>query len=409
MGLKAGLCAVLVAVGAAAVYAGDWPKWRGPQGDGIIRGETLAKEWAGKGPRELWRVEVGQGYSSPVMVDGVLYVFSLADKKEGLVAIDPKTGNKLWARSYENAPYKGRGYVGTRATPTVAEGVAYTLGAAGDVVAFDLKKKGEVLWQTNVLAETGAKAPGWGTASSPLVMGDMVYVQVGNGGPVAVGLNKKTGKMTWQAEQKALSGYAHVVAAEHGGKQQLVVFGGKSAFGVDPATGKTLWEQAWPTKYEVNASTPIVHEGKIFLSSGYGQGSMMLELKEGGVEKLWETKEMQNRFQGSVLDGGYLYGNSEGTLKCMKWGEPKIVWENKGDALGVGGSVLRFEDRLIVSSERGRLFLYEATPEGVKKVGESRVFDDSETWATPLVHEGKLYWRGGKEVHELVALDIGKQ
>jgi outer membrane protein assembly factor BamB len=383
--------------------ATEWPRWRGPLGDGISRETNLAETWPAGGPPELWSAEVGIGYASPVAAGGCVYVFTMSDDVETLTCFDANSGRILW-----NEP-GGRGrsvkYPGTRATPSVEGTDVITLGGAGELTRRDATT-GAKRWATNILDETGATALDWGTASSPLVHGNLIYVQVGQGGPVALAVDRTNGSMAWRSEAAGIAGYASPILVDLEGTPQLVVFGGKAVYGMDPATGRTLWQHAWSTSWDVNASTPIYRDGRLFLTSGYGSGAIMLQLaKEGPPTEVWKNQQAQSRFQPAILDRDSLYLNSEGKFMCLKWDDGKILWrDDNALKLGLGGSFVRVNgDRVISLGERGQLSLAHASPEGIKVISSARLLDGTELWATPLIYGGRLYLKGQQE---LVCYDI---
>ncbi len=150
-------------------------------------------------------------------------------------------------------------------------------------------------------------------------------------------------------------GYAHMILADVGGTQQLIVFGGRAFYGMDPATGKTLWESPWSTQYDVNAATPIYREGQVLISSEYSTAKGILyDVKPTGVTQVWESGDIKAKYQPPIVDDGYIYTNSRGTITCVQWSDGKTVWEAKDRKLklGPGGSLLRAGDKLIALSER---------------------------------------------------------
>jgi outer membrane protein assembly factor BamB len=343
-----------------------------------------------------------------VAVDGKIYLLTLANNQEVCSALDAKTGEVLWAQGSPAGQQPAGGYGGTRATPAVANGRIYTYGQAGDLVARDVND-GRQLWHLNIPNETRAGGlVDWGTASSPLVVGDLVCVQTGGtGGPVAVAVDKNTGKLAWQSQARGKSGYAAVVYADVEGKPQLLIFGGNALYGIDPATGQTLWQEPWPSQYDVNAATPVYRDGCLFVTSAYNTGRCaMFRFAGGKPKKLWEKRDITCRFQPPVLDGDVLFANSEGTLKCMSWPDGKILWQQQRDLrLGVGGSLLRCAagDRLVTMGDRGQLSLLQATPKGVKGLSQVELFEADQIWSTPLLYDGKLYAKGRDN---LVCLDV---
>lgn len=421
--LTLALCAPL------ARAAEDWPKWMGPRGDNISKETISIAAWPAEGPKSLWTKKVGIGYSSPVAAGGKVYVFTLEDfRSEVLRALDAKSGQEMWKQSYARSLVGGASQMGnpdwdgTRATPTIDGDTIYTFGSVGDLVCRNLSD-GKLRWQINVLKESGGDAAAWGTTSSPLVDAERVYVQagIGDGAPVAVAVDKKTGKIAWQSEAKGKAGvdgkeasgasYAAIVPAEVNGEKQLIVFSARDLYGMDPATGKTFWSTPWPTQYDVNGSTPVVIGGKLFVTSEYDTSKAALfQLKADGVTKLWESRALRSRFQPVIVEKGYIYGNSFGTLVCLNWADGKTLWEAKDPALrlGIGGTILRIgDDKMLTMSETGRIALAAVTPKGANVVGKPvEVFEGKNNWAAPLVYDGKIFARGQEEI---VAFDVGKK
>jgi outer membrane protein assembly factor BamB len=379
--------------------ATEWPKWRGPLGDGISRENNLADKWPANGLTELWSADVGVGYSSPIASGGRVYVFSLTDDTETLTCFDANSGRIIWNQPGGHG--RTNSYPGTRATPTIDGADIFTLGGTGDLVCRDLAS-GNARWTKNVLAETGATPLDWGVASSPLVSGNLVFVQAGQGGPVAVAINRSTGSIAWRSEVSSLSGYAAPLLVDVDGTPQLIVFGGKAVYGMDPQTGRTIWEHKWNTSYDVHASTPVYRDGRLFITSGYGTGSAMLELSKNGPPKeLWQSKFIQSRFQPVTLDGDALYANSEGKMTCLGWKDAKLFWQDDANKLklGLGGSFVRIPgDRMISLGERGTLTLSKITPAGIDVISSFKGPEGTQIWSTPLIYGGRLYAKGEQEL-----------
>lgn len=398
---------------AAPVSAGEWPQWRGPRGDSIVRDTSgLLDKWPQGGPKKLWTHPTGIGFSSPIGFEGKVYLFSLDDgNKETLTALDAESGKPAWSQSYTIG--KSPDYEGVRATPTIENGKIYTYGSTGILTCRELAD-GKQAWQLDVLKELneqmlGAPGSSWGQASSPLIAGDNLYVQAGKGGPVAICVDKKTGKITWKSEASGVGGYAAPILVDVAGKQQLIIFAGQAVLGMEPSSGKTIWTHPWKDRYDISATTPIYHDGDLFVSSGGGTGSMMLQLSAAGAKKLWAKKDIQCKFQPPILDNGYLYANGDerGTIKCIKWPTGEIQWKAEDPKLGFGGSLVRLgNDKLIAMSQTGTLSLMLATPDKNELISSVDLFTgDERVWATPLVYKGKLYC---KSKDQLVCLNISK-
>jgi outer membrane protein assembly factor BamB len=405
--------ATFLALGIASLACGvsraeEWPKWLGPEGTNISK-EPIAAKWPEGGPKKLWTAKVGQGFSSPVARDGRLYILAMQGKDDVLTALDAESGKVLWSQSYtvanhgEQAPQglnRENGLPLPEATPTIDGDRIYTYGGGGDLVARQIAD-GKEVWKLNVLEETGAKIITWNEASSPLVTAKLVYVQGGNGGPVAVAVDKATGKIAWKSED-GLGGYAAPILITVGDTPELVIFGGAALYGLNPETGKTLWKEPWKTQYDVNAVTPIYQDGHLFITSSYDHGCEMLTLSAAGATKAWQGKQIACRFQPCVLENGRLYGNSNGRLNCISWPDGKVIWSSHEIKLGDSGSFVLDGDKLVVLSDHGMLSLVQLNPDGPKELGKTQLFEFDNVWASPLIYKGKIFAKGKEE---LVALD----
>lgn len=395
---------IVLAACLPAVGAEDWPKWLGPRGDNISK-EDVAVDWPEDGPAQVWSARVGEGHASPVALDGKIYLFTLDGSDEALTCFDAAAGKMIWRQTYSIG--KKPQYPGTRATPTIEGDRIYTLGESGDLVCRELDG-GKQVWLTNVLRETGAKMLMWGCASSPLIVGDRIFVQTGEGGPIACAVDKNTGKVEWKAEARSKAGYASLVHAEVNGKPQLFIFAGKALGALDPATGKAIWSEDFETRYDVNAATPVYRDGRVLFTAEYDNGrAVMYEVTDTSYKKLWQNQSLKSKFQPVILDGDFIYGNSGGDLVCLNWNTGELAWQanEKSMRLGPGGSLLRAGgDKLITMSERGRLSLVRAMPDGYKLLTSFQLFDADQIWASPLLYDGKLYCKGRDE---LVCLDVG--
>ena len=404
MRVKTAILSLVTVLGMTEIAAAEgWPRWLGPDGTGISKETGLAESWPENGPRTIWTHKVGIGYASPIALDGKVYMFAQSGKKDVLYTFDAESGKVVWEQSYERG--EDPAYPGTRATPTIDNGRIYTHGSAGDLVCRELTD-GKLVWKTNVLKETNAKPIQWGSASSPLVTDEHIYVQGGmEGDAIAVSVDKKTGKIVWKSEAKGLAGYAALILVDVAQQKQLIVFAGDAVFSMDPKTGKTIWTEPWKTEYEVNATTPIFKDSRLLVTSTRTLGAMLLTLSPQGAKKEWEKKEIASKFQTPILDGNVLYANSGGKLTCVNWPDLKVNWTstNRDLNLGEGGSMVRIGNKLVTMSERGKLCLVEATPTGHKVISQVALFDYSQVWSTPLIYRGKIFATGEDE---LVCLDV---
>jgi outer membrane protein assembly factor BamB len=391
------------AAGTAAA-AGEWPQFRGPHRDGVAPEAHLPRGWPASGPRLLWRVPIGEGYSHLTVADGRVYTLYGANGNENLAAFDAASGRQLWVRRTDAELSNDQGN-GPRSTPTFDAGSLYVQSAQGQLLAV-AAASGKVLWSHDLGREFGARIPTWGSASSPLVEGNLLLVAVGGaGGHGAMAFDKHSGRVAWAALDEK-PGYASPVALTAAGVRQAVFFTGGAVASVAPADGRLLWRVPWQTDYDVNAATPLfLAPDKLFVSSGYDTGSAVFQIRGDGrhlsVEQVWQSRGLKNQFSSSVLAGDYLYGFDNGTFKCVKAQTGEERWKQRG--LG-HGSVILADGMLLVLSESGKLVLADATPEAYRERASFQALN-GRCWTGPSLAGGKLFLRNGEtmEAFDLAA------
>jgi outer membrane protein assembly factor BamB len=372
---------------------GDWPQWRGANRDGISQETGLLKQWPEGGPPLAWKAQgAGRGYSSLAVAKGRLYTLGLRGDREFVVAFDAATGKELWATAHGGAFRNDRGD-GPRGTPTIDGDKIYALGGNGDLSCLDAKT-GKVVWTQNVLQKFGGSNPRWGLSESPLVMGEKLLVNAGGENASIVALNKNDGTVIWKS-QSDRAGYSSAIPMKVGNQTQVVFFTSKRVMGLDVQTGNLLWDYAKPSNRTANAATPIVRGNRVFVSSDYGTGAGLVEIKADGgaltAQEIYFTKDMRNHHSSSVLIGDALYGFSGSILTAMRFDTGEVIWKDRS----VGKGSLTYADgHLYCFSENGVAGLVEATPEGYKEKGRFTITQDSlPTWTHPVVAGGRLYLR----------------
>jgi len=384
------LCVSGVVLAQSSNNAANWPQWRGPNRDGISKETGLLKQWPTEGPPLVWKASgAGRGFSSFSVANGKLYTMGLRGDREFIIAFDVATGKEAWATPNGNAFRNDRGD-GPRGTPTVDGDRVYALGGSGDLSALDART-GKVIWTKNILKEFGGRNITWGISESPLLVGDKLLVNPGGPDASMVALNKSDGSMIWKS-QSDKAGYSSAIPVQVNGGTQVVFFTSERAVGLDLKDGKLLWEYAKPSNNVANAATPIARGNRVFISSDYGTGGGVVEIKpDGTAQELWFTKDMRNHHSSSVLVGDYLYGFSSAILTAIKFDTGEIAWRDRS----VGkGSLVYADGRLYCFSERGVVGLVEASPTGYVERGRFKIeAGDLETWTHPVVAGGRLYLR----------------
>ena len=379
------LCAV-----AAAQTGGEWPQWRGANRDGISKETGLLKQWPEGGPPLVWKASgAGGGYSSFAISKGRLYTMGLRGDREFIIAFDIANGKEVWATPHGKAFRNDRGD-GPRGTPTLDGDRLYALGGAGDLSSLDLKT-GKVVWTMNVLSKFGGENIKWGISESPLVIGDKVLVNAGGPGASIVALKKTDGTLIWKSQSDE-AGYSSAIPVEIGGTTQVIFFTGNRALGLDVSDGKLLWEYKRPSNDVANVATPVVRANRVFISSDYGTGGGLVEIKaDGKAQEVYFTKEMRNHHATSILIGDHLYGFSSSILTAMRFDTGVVAWRDRS----VGKGSLTYADgNLYAFSENGVVGLVEADPTAYREKGRFRIQQGSlPTWTHPVVAGGRLYLR----------------
>lgn len=388
-----GICVLSLSTAVSNRTLDDWPQWRGVNRDGKSTEKGLLKSWPEGGPKLAWQASgAGEGYSSFAVSAGKVYTLGARGGTEHVMAFDEATGKKLWDVAH-GARFNNDQGDGPRGTPTVDGAQLYAYGASGDLAAMDAAT-GKVIWKINVLERFGGRNITWGLSESPLVLRDRVIVNAGGPGASIVAVNKKDGGVLWRS-QGDQAGYSSGILHEVGGTPQAIFFTGQRAVGVDTRDGRLLWSYDRVSNRTANIATPIARGNHVFLSSDYGTGAALLELRPNGksidAREVYFTREMRNHHASSVLVGQHLYGFSSAILTAMKFDTGEVAWRDRS----VGkGSVIFADDRLYLFSENGVVGLAEANPAAYREHGRFQLRTGSRpTWSHPVVANGKLYLR----------------
>jgi outer membrane protein assembly factor BamB len=393
--ISAAAVLALIILGPFTTSGGDWPCWRGPDRNGISTEKGWQTQWPAEGPKQLWKASVGTGFSSFSVSDGRVYTMGNTADTDRVFCLEAATGRKIWEHSYPCALAANNFEGGPCATPTVADGRVYTFSRSGDLFCFDAAK-GTVVWSKNLHRELGLEIPTWGCASSPLIEGTMVVVNMGSAG---VALDRKAGKVVW-VSAKGPGAYATPVPFQSGPERCLAILSRQSLIAVKAADGHELWSYPWKTDYDVNTADPIVDGGKVFISSGYNHGGAVLKLTGQTPTRVWQNKNMRNHFNSCVLWQGYLYGPDDSGLRCLAFDTGDLKWTYGGFGKG---SLMVADGKLVGLSEKGELIIAEPTPAEFKPIARAQVLR-GKCWTTPLLSNGHIYCRNA--VGDVVCLDV---
>jgi len=385
------------AVSSPSTPAPDFPQFLGPARNGILAGVRLDRDWSARPPRRVWRRDVGEAWSGFAVAGGVAVTQEQHGPQERVVAYDLATGAVLWSHADDARFDTVVAGVGPRATPTIAGGRVFTMGATGILNALDLAT-GRRLWSQQVVESNGASLPEWGKSTSPLAVGKRVVVSAGGpAGRSLVAYRAETGEPAWAAGNDR-SAYGSPQVLTLLGRPQIVIFNQGSIAGHDPETGVVLWEHGWPAQQPNVAPAVALADDRILFSSGYGIGSKAFRLSalpDGSyrADVVWESPRLKSKFANMVLYRGFVYGLDDGVMTCIDPSTGERRW--KGRRYG-HGQLLLAGDVLLVQTEEGEVVLLDPSPEGSREVARFTALS-GKTWNPPALAGSRLVVRNDRE------------
>lgn len=405
--LRAAILIVLLCTPLAAVLAAnDWPQFLGPSRDGVYAGAPLNEKWPASGPGVVWRKQVGQGLSGPVVAGKRLVLFHRVGDREIVEAFDALTGASQWRHAYPTTYRDDFGFdEGPRAVPVVADGIVYTYGAEGKLNAVDLAA-GKPLWSVDAMREFEVEKGFFGAAGSPVVEGGKVIANVGGKKAGIVAFDAKSGKVIWTATTDAAS-YSSGIAATILGKRYAVFLTRAGLVGLDPSNGQIRFQRPWRARQaaSVNAATPLIVGNAIFVSAEYGPGAGVLQFDGTRLSDAWLSNDvLSNHYATSVHHEGRLYGfhgrqEFGPVFRAVDMQSGKVLWST--GRFGAG-SVTLAGNRLLIVRESGELVLAAVSPKSFQQIASAQVLPPT-VRAYPALADGILYLRNDDT---LVALDL---
>lgn len=383
----------------------DWPQFLGPHRDGTVS-YAIRRAWGDAAPEILWRRPVGAGYAAPSVADGKLYLFHRVGDEERVEALDAATGTTLWQTANPTGYHDDQfGFdEGPRASPTIVGGVVYTSGVERWLQALDAGT-GERLWGFDPIERYGTRRQPFGAAAQPFWVDGRLVLNLGGVEAGIVALDAATGATAWTATDHEAS-YSAPLLAEIGGASRLFFYTRDGLVDLDPADGTVRAHFPWRSRAiaTVNAAAPVRVGERVFVSSSYRTGAVLLEVTSDGFEPVWsEENALSNHYVTSIHHRGTLYGMHgrqplSPSLRAVDAATGEVLWREPDFA----GSLLLAGDTLIAMRETGELSLVDATPEEYRQLARVPILDQ-EVRAYPALAHGILYVRGSGE---LVAVDL---
>lgn len=386
--------------------AADWPQFLGPTRNGVYSGPAIADAWPASGPRQVWKKDVGPGFSGPVVADGKVILFHRVGAQEVIEALQPATGATIWQFGYPTTYRDDFGFdEGPRAVPVVASGVVYTFGAEGQLHAVDVAT-GKKLWSDDTAARFGVAKNFFGAGGSPLVEDGRVIANVGGKDAGIVAFEARTGRLLWKATTDGAS-YSSGVGATIGSERVAIFFTRNGIVVLDPATGTVKVQQAWRSRSasSVNAASPLVVGDLLFISAEYGPGAGVFRMGNGTLTRVWASDEaLSTHYATAVQRDGVLYGyhgrqEFGPSLRAVDLLTGKVRWT--ADQFRAG-SITLAGDRLVIVRESGELVMAPATPDAFKPSARAQIMRGT-VRAFPALSDGLLFVRNDRE---LACLDL---
>jgi outer membrane protein assembly factor BamB len=396
------------------VCSADWPQWRGPNRDGVVAGATVPEKWP-KALKEEWKVTVGEGVSSPVVVGGNVYAFTRHKDDEVVFCLDLASGKENWRSEPYPAPYKpgpaAPGDRRTRATPAVADGRVFTLGVGGILSCLDVKT-GKRLWRKDFITAYPNTAPTYGASASPLVDGGLCIASVGglNKGGVTA-FDAATGDVKWSYDTDGPA-YGSPILVDLAGERQVVTFTQGSFLGVSAATGKLLWRIPCP-RFDVEKCVTPVRYQDLLIFADYKEPPRAVRLAKGDqgitAKEVWKADGPTLHMSSPVLAGDRLVGFSDrqfGHLFCLDARTGATLWRSDG-RLGPSAAILNAGSVWLVLTSPGKLLVVKPGGKRYEPIAEYKV-SDAQTWAHPVFFGDRLLIKDDTTLRSLAIKEDGK-
>jgi outer membrane protein assembly factor BamB len=401
-----GACFLFVAVGLSA----DWPQWRGPNRDGVVQGVTVPEKWP-RALKEEWKVAVGDGVASPVVVGGNVYIFTRQKDNEVVLCLDVTSGKEIWHSEPYPAPFKpGPGdafSIGPRSTPAVADGRVFALGISGILSCLDART-GKLLWRKDYQPYYNR------SGNSPLVTDGLCIAHMGTGKTGGLrAFDMATGEVQWCFNHDNPASSSPILV-DLAGERQVVTFTRNELLGVSLAAGKLLWKTRCSHDYFENCVTPVQCKD-LLIAPGRMEPPRAFRLEKGDkgitVKEAWKAKEFPAYMSTPVAAGDWLFGHSDqksGQLFCLDAATGATLWQ-AGERLGSYATILSAGRVWLVLTNKGQLLVVKPNGKEYQQIAEYKV-SDKQTWAHPVFLGDRILIRDDLTLRSFrIPQDIGKE
>ena len=388
----------------------SWPQWGGPHRDFTLDASMpLRASWPASGPQVVWKRELGDGYSSVSVADGVLFTMCNRGGREITLAADAATGKTLWEHgspsSFRSA-YEEPGH-GPYATPLLLRDRLVTAGVTGRIEC-RARKDGALLWSRDLWTAHQGTRLDYGYASSPLLYRDTVIVPCGGPGRALLALRPADGSVAW-SRLDLPNVYSSPKVIQVQGLEQLVQVMDGAVVGVNPINGDPQWSVPFKAEYGIAVSDPLWTGDILFVSAEYDAGAKAIRLQRAGQQVtatlIWSSNRLRLHHGNAIHIDGTIYFSSGGKsavalLTAIDAATGKIHWQDRAISkacfLWAGG-------KLITLDQDGNLMLAEPSPKGFKILAKAPLLEGV-SWTPPSLAGTRLYLRNRRT---LMAVDLG--
>jgi outer membrane protein assembly factor BamB len=404
---------------ASVLRAEDWPQYRGPNHDGSSA-ETLRTNWAQQPPEVVWKKAIEPGWSSITVGGGRAFTQVnrrlSGEPREVCIALNTDTGAELWAASLDQAyyPHAGTGSTdGPRSTPTVDGDRVFVFTSYLKLYCLRADN-GEVAWSRDFIAEfPGTDVIAWQNAASPLIVGDLIFLNSNVDNQRLMAVRKSDGSIVWKGQNDTMT-HATPVYATIAGTPQVIFLTLRGLVGVNPETGAVLWRYSFTPSSTSTAATPVVADDYVYASCAYSKGAWTARVTKSGdqfsaeqTDYTQSNNSYQNHWATPVHHEGFLYSiveRSFNSLACFSLAGRTNRWITSTVGSGNPGyaSLIKVGGKLLVLTEPGELVLLEPNPEDYTEIARYRALSGT-CWNHPAFSNGRIYARSSSQI---VALDV---
>ena len=388
----------------------QWTQWGGPHRNFQTEAAGLKDTWPAAGPRVMWKRPLGEGYSAPVVENGVIYTMYGKTKQEFVLAANAETGATVWEQNVPMTFVSDAGAEmgnGPYASPLIVGDRLFTTGVAGRLQCLD-KKSGKVIWTQQLVADHQGSRMMYGYASSPVAFRDTIIVPVGGPGKSVMAFNQADGKIAW-ARHDYGNVYSSPILIDLQGLEQVVLLMDGALIGLNPHNGDLQWQVPFRADYSIAIATPVWGPGNLlFISAEYNAGAKVVELQRAGMQtkanELWSSNRLRLHHGNAMRIGDAIYFSSGGKgsqaiLSAVDVRTGKILWQERSIQKA---TFVWADGKLVTLSQDGKLMIAHPSPEGFKISATAPLLTEL-AWTPPVLVGTRAYLRDRRT---MMAVDL---